>query len=583
MWSPPPAWIEISEKDKDLAEVLKARFGDTIGQLPKTSDMLTFQVKEGGVKKILRFLKTEALPRFQRLEDLTAIDESARRPGPNYPDYSLVYSLLSFEPTRRLRLKVPLWGNDPVTQSITDIWPSANWYEREVFDMFGIRFEGHENLRRILMPHDWEGHPLRKDHPGRATQMLPFTRDDAEKHQPLDGGVYVKRSDRKEELVLNIGPHHVSTHGLMRFIVALKGEEIDEMDMDIGYHHRGAEKIGERQTWHQFIPYTDRVDYLAGAANNLPYVMAVEALAGIKVPDRAQYIRVLLSELFRLSNHLVFFGTFAHDVGAMTPTFYTFREREMILDIVENITGGRLHPSWFRLGGVAEDLPEGWKSAVDAFVDIFPSRLKEYEALITKNAIFKARTQGVGRLSLDDAMEWGVSGPNLRACGLAWDLRKAFPYSGYESFEFDIPTVSEGDCYARYLVRVEEMRQSLKIIKQAAAQMPPGRYITDDYRYVVPKRQDMLKDIESLIHHFVNVTRGPKIPKGEAYASCEIPRGEQGYYVVSDGLGYSYRTRIRAPGFANVQVLPMMARGWSISDLIAIIGSVDFILPDIDR
>ena len=583
MWSPPPVQIEISEKDKSLAEILQARFGDTIGQLPNTSDMLTFQVKEDGLKKILRFLKTEASPRFRRLEDLTAIDESARRPGQSYPDYSLVYSLLSFDPARRMRLKVPLWGDDPITQSITDIWPSANWYEREVFDMFGIRFEGHENLRRILMPHDWEGHPLRKSHPGRATQMHPFTRDDAVKHQPLDGGVYVKRSDREEELVLNIGPHHVSTHGLMRFIVALKGEEIAEMDMDIGYHHRGAEKIAERQTWHQFIPYTDRVDYLAGAANNLPYVMAVETLAGIKVPDRAQYIRVLLSELFRLSNHLVFFGTFAHDVGAMTPTFYTFREREMILDIVEHITGGRLHPSWFRLGGVAADLPQGWKSAVDAFVDIFPSRLKEYEALITKNAIFKARTRGVGRLSLDDAMEWGVSGPNLRACGLAWDLRKAFPYSGYESFEFDIPTASEGDCYARYLVRVEEMRQSLKIIKQAAAQMPPGRYVTDDYRYAIPKREDMLKDIESLIHHFVNVTRGPKIPKGEAYASCEIPRGEQGYYVVSDGLGYAYRTRIRAPGFANVQVLPMMARGWSISDLIAIIGSVDFILPDIDR
>jgi NADH dehydrogenase I D subunit len=583
MWTPPPARIEINEHDKSLAEILRSRFGDVIEQVPQPSDMPTFQVKEDGLKKVLRFLKTEALPRFRRLEDLTAIDESARRPGQSYPDYSLVYSLLSFEPAGRMRLKVPLWGNNPVTQSITDIWPSASWYEREVFDMFGIHFEGHENLRRILMPHDWEGHPLRKSHPGRATEMAPYTRDDAVNHQPLDGGLYVKRSDTEEELVLNIGPHHVSTHGLIRFIVALKGEEIVDMDMDIGYHHRAAEKIGERQTWHQFIPYTDRVDYLAGAANNLPYVLAVEKLAGIKVPDRAQYIRIMLSEFFRLSNHLVYFGTFAHDVGAMTPTFYTFREREMILDIVERITGGRLHPSWFRLGGVAADLPEGWKGAVDAFVDIFPSRLKEYEALITHNPIFKARTKGVGRISLDDAMEWGVSGPNLRACGLAWDLRKTFPYSGYDSLTFDIPTASEGDCYSRYLVRVEEMRQSLKIIKQVSEQMPPGRFITDDYRYVIPKREDMLKDIESLIHHFVNVTRGPKIPKGEAYASCEIPRGEQGYYVVSDGLGYAYRMRIRAPGFANVQVMPLMARGWSISDLIAIIGSVDFILPDIDR
>jgi NADH-quinone oxidoreductase subunit B/C/D len=583
MWTPPPRQIELNPSDQGLARTLRARFGEAVARVEPVSDMLTLQVAENRLKDVLRYLKAEATPGYQRLDDLTAIDESARRQPENDANFTMVYHLLSLDSASRLRLKVSLRGRDPVTGSITDIWPSANWYEREVFDLMGIRFEGHPNLRRIIMPPDWQGHPLRKNHPGRATEMAPYTRKEAEALQPLDGGVYVKTGGGEQRLILNIGPHHVSTHGLLRYIVALEGEEITDLDMDIGYHHRAVEKIGERQNWHQFIPYLARVDYLAGAANDLPYLLALETLAGINVPERAQAIRVMLSELFRLSNHLVWFATYAHDVGAMTPNFYTFREREMILDIVELITGGRLHPSWFRIGGVAADLPGGWKPAVDEFVRVFPTRLKEYENLIRKNPIFKARTQGVGRISLQDAMDWGVSGPNLRSCGLAWDLRKNMPYSGYENFDFEVPTDTGGDCYARYLVRVEEMRQSLHIIAQAANNMPAGRYITDDYRYVIPKRQDMLKDIESLIHHFVNVTRGPRIPRGEAYVACEIPRGEQGYYIVSDGLGYAYRLRIRAPGFANVQVMPLMAVGESIADLVAIIGSIDYILPDIDR
>ena len=588
--------------------MLKAKFGEAVSQASPTSDMLCFHVPETHIREILHFLKSEAEPRFLRLDDLTAVDESARqgdllravRKGTDgkemnldqpsaqqaggAADYTLVYHLLSFEPPQRIRLKVPLMGKDPVTKTITDLWPSANWYEREVFDMFGIRFDGHPNLRRLLMPPDWEGHPLRKDYPGRATEMAPYTLEDAKRFQPLDAGLIAGEADEEEgECVLNLGPHHPATHGLMRFILKLRGEEITRLDMDIGYHHRGAEKIGERQSWHQFIPYTDRVDYLSGAANNLAYLHAVETLAGIKVPERAQYIRVLLCELFRLSSHLVWFGTFVQDLGAMTPVFYNFRDREKIMDLVELITGGRLHPSWFRLGGVAADLPDGWKESLDDILKIFPRRLQEYEALITKNPIFKARTRGVGRLSLRDAMEWGVSGPNLRACGLAWDTRKKFPYSGYEAFQFEIPTAAEGDCYARYQVRVEEMRQSLRIIEQAAAQMPSGRHKTDDYRYVVPEKDDTLKDIESLIHHFIHVTRGPKIPRGEAYAATEAPRGEQAYYVVSDGLSMAYRMRIRTPDFANVQVMPLMAAGGTIADLVAIAGSIDYILPDIDR
>ncbi|MGD8344424.1 MAG: NADH-quinone oxidoreductase subunit B/C/D [Desulfobacterales bacterium] len=583
MWTPPPRQIELSSSDQNLSRELSARFGDAIKAQDATSDMLTLEVADDRLTDVLRYLKHEATPKYQRLDDLTAIDESARRHPENYPDLTMVYHLLSYDAAGRIRLKVPLNGKAPGITSITDIWPSANWYEREVFDLMGIHFHGHPNLRRIIMPPDWEGHPLRKSFAGRATEMAPYTRKDAEKLQPLDGGVYTKTDDGEHPLILNIGPHHVSTHGLLRYIASLKGEEIIGLELEIGYHHRAVEKIGERQTWHQFIPYLARVDYLAGAANDLPYLLAVEKLADIKVPERAQAIRVMLSEFFRLSNHLVWLATYAHDVGAMTPNFYTFREREMILDIVELITGGRLHPSWFRIGGVAADLPEGWKAAVDQFIYIFPERLQEYENLIRKNPIFKARTQGVGRISLQDAMDWGVTGPNLRSCGLDWDLRKKMPYSGYENFEFEVPTATEGDCYARYLVRIEEMRQSVGIIEQAANNMPSGRTITDDYRYVIPRREDMLKDIESLIHHYINVTRGPKIPRGEAYAACEIPRGEQGYYVVSDGLGYAYRVRIRGPGFANVQVMPLLAVGESIADLIAIIGSVDYILPDIDR
>jgi NADH dehydrogenase I D subunit len=583
MWAPPAAQRPLSELDRSLTRALTERFGDDVAAVEPTSDMATFAVAPRAVKEVLAFFKNDAAPRFRRLEDVTAIDESARRDPPPNQNYTLVYSLLAFDTPTRVRLKVPLSGDTPKADSVTDLWPAANWYERELFDMFGIGFKGHPNLTRILMPDHWQGHPLRKSHPGRATEMAPYTRQDAVRLQPADGGIFVKDTAGRQEMVLNVGPHHVSTHGLIRYILSLDGEEINDMDMEIGYHHRAVEKIGERQSWHQFIPYTDRVDYLAGAANNLPYVMAVEKLTGIQVPSRAQCIRVLLSELFRLSNHLVWLGTYAHDVGAMTPTFYTFREREMILDIVELITGGRLHPSWFRIGGVAADLPEGWKVKVDQFTAIFLKRMDEYEALITHNPIFRARTRGVGAISVEDAMAWGVSGPNLRACGLAWDLRKVFPYSGYDQFDFEIPTAEGGDCYARYQVRVEEMRQSLKIIRQAAREMPPGRTISDDYRYVVPSRKEMLTDIESLIHHFVNVTRGPKIPKGEAYVSCEIPRGEQGYYVVSDGLGAAYRMRIRSPGFANVQAMPLMAKGWSLSDLITIIGSVDYILPDIDR
>jgi len=576
----------------EVLDELEASFADATLERQETVDGIpTVWVGRELAPRVLRHLAEAVEEPYRMLYDLTAVDERERRGGPApVRDFTVVYHLLSFDRNQDVRVKVALDAESLETASVVGLWPNANWYEREVWDMFGIRFSGHPNLRRILMPPTWRGHPLRKDHPARATEMgrlqLTPEREDAEQEalrfEPEAWGL-PSGSDGSELMYLNLGPQHPGTHGVLRVVLQLDGEEVVGAVPDIGYHHRGAEKMGERQSWHTFIPYTDRIDYLGGVMNNLPYVLAVERLAGIEVPERAEVIRVMLCELFRVISHLVWYGTFAQDVGAMSPVFFTFNDRERALDIVAAICGDRMHPNWFRIGGVAQDLPRGWQDMVRAFVAHMDGRLAEYDRMVMRNAIFRARTRGIGAVSLDDAIAWGATGPILRACGLEWDFRKKRPYSGYDRFEFDIPTAERGDCYARAEVRVEEMRQSLRILTQCVDHMPEGPYKAHHHLATPPVKDHTMQDIETLITHFLGVSWGPVVPPGECCVGVEATKGANAYYLTSDGDSLAYRVRIRSPSFAHMQMLPLMSRGHTVADVLAILGSIDYVLADVDR
>jgi len=576
-----------------ILDDLQQKFGEALITPQAARDGVpTFWTTKEKIREVVRYLKNEAARPYRMLYDITAIDDRVRQHREGLPacDFTVVYHLLSLDRNEYIRIKVPLKEDSLSIPSITDICPSANWYEREVWDMFGIKFEGHPFLARILMPKTWVGHPLRKDHPARGTEIGPFSQthekeeaeQEAMRFRPEDWGMK-RGEDGTDFIFLNVGPQHPGTHGVLRVVVQLDGEEIVDCVPEIGFHHRGAEKMGERQTWHKFIPYTDRIDYLGGVMNELAYLVAFEKLAGIEVPPRGQVIRVMMAELFRIISHLVWYGTFAQDVGQMSPVFYCFNDRERAFDIVEAVCGARMHPVWFRIGGTSQDLPKGWEGMFRDFLKYMPPRLVEYDKTVMKNRIFKARTQGVGVMTIDQAIEWGVTGPMLRAAGLEWDFRKKQPYSGYENFEFDIPTGTHGDCYDRAVVHVEEMRQSLRIIEQCVNNMPEGPFIADHPLVAPPRKERTMHDIETLITHFLGVSWGPVVPPGEALGAIEATKGNNGYYLVSDGATYSYRTRIRTPSFAHMQTLPLQCRGLLVPDLLAILGSIDFVLADIDR
>lgn len=585
-------WPAQNHQDNPVICELISRFGREMFTLQTSkTGMPVIWLPKSALVDVISFLKKIPKP-YNMLYDLHAVDERLRthREQLVAQDFTVFYHLLSVERNSDVLLKVALSEKSLTLPSITSIFSNANWYEREVWDLFGITFTGHPHLTRIMMPKSWQGHPLRKDFPARATEFDPFALDvakqdleqEALRFKPEDWGMR-KGTDNEDFMFLNLGPNHPSAHGAFRIVLQLDGEEIVDCVPDIGYHHRGAEKMAERQSWHSYIPYTDRVEYLGGVMNNLPYVLAVEKLAGIQVPAKVEVIRVMLAELFRINSHLLFLGTYIQDVGAMTPVFYAFSDRQRIYNIIEAITGARMHPAWFRIGGVAHDLPQGWQRLVREFLDWLPKRLESYVTAALRNSILRGRTIGVAAYNTQQALEWGVTGAGLRATGLGLDIRKWRPYSGYQNFDFEVPTGSNGDAYDRALVRVEEIRQSLRIVEQCLNNMPEGPYKADHPLTTPPPKERALQHIETLINHFLQVSWGPIMPANESFQMIEATKGANSYYLTSDGSTMSYRTRIRTPSFAHLQQIPSVIRGSLVSDLIVYLGSIDFVMSDVDR
>lgn len=575
-----------------VVEALRNHFGPDRFHFQNTlTGMPVLWIAREDLLDVMRFLR-QGEHAFEMLYDLHGVDERLRshREGLPEADFTVFYFLTDLSRGRDLMIKVPLFEQDLRLPSLTPVWPSANWYERETWDMFGIEFTGHPQLKRILMPPTWKGHPLRKDYNARATEYDPYTmtmedqdrEQDALKFVPEEWGMKRGTEDR-DFMFLNFGPNHPAAHGAFRIVLQLDGEEVVDCVPDIGYHHRGAEKMAERQSWHSYIPYTDRIDYCGGVMNNLPYVLAVEKLAGITVPDRAATIRVMMAEFFRITSHLLFLGTYYQDVGAMSPVFFTFTDRQKAYEVIEAVTGFRMHPAWYRIGGTAHDLPKGWDRLVKNFLDWMPKRLDEYQRVMHDNSIFRDRTKGIAPYDTKEALEWGVTGPNLRATGFNFDARKARPYSGYENFDFEVPVGGNGDIYDRGLMRIEEMRQSLRIIDQCLKNMPAGDFKADHPLTTPPPRERMKEHIETLITHFLQVSWGPVLKPNESFQMIEATKGLNSYYLTSDGSTMSYRTRIRTPSYPHLQHIPVLMRGGFVPDLIAHVASIDFVMADVDR
>ena len=516
------------------------------------------------------FLKKEGS--FDFLMNISGVDYLESRKS-----FQVCYELFSSKTYERLRVVTNVLEKDHL-DSIVPLWKGANWFEREIWDMFGIIFKGHPCLRRLLTHHEFKGHPLRKDYRAdlqqHCTTTLPIYFEDELDYE----------ADSKKDLVpLNIGPSHPATHGTLRIMCELDGETVRRGNVEIGYLHRCFEKMAETHPYNQVIPYTDRLNYCSAPINNVGYCKAVEDLIGLEIPKKAQVMRMILCELSRIIDHIVCIGANAVDLGALTGFFHLFTYREKVYTLFEKLCGARLTVSMTRIGGMAQDTPSNWYKEVLDFCDEMEVGVRELDQILTNNKIWIQRTKGVGAISTKEAISWGYTGPCLRATGCALDLRKDDPYYDYEYVDFDIPVGTSGDVYDRYLVRVAEMRESLKIIRQLAPHVPSGDYTNRDISYVLPEKNDVYGNIEGLMQHFMLVIHGLRPPEGDIYSATEAANGELGFYLVSDGSGQPYRLKVRPPCFAIYQSFSEQIKNQLVADVISILGSMNVIAGELDR
>ncbi|HEX6159950.1 MAG TPA: NADH dehydrogenase (quinone) subunit D [Thermoanaerobaculia bacterium] len=559
-------------------EVILAKVASPATTQERGQDMPTFFVERARIIDVLRTLRDHPELRFDLPLDLFGVDYPNREQR-----FDLVYQLYSLQNNERVRLKVRVAEGEAVETSIP-VYKSFDWFEREAWDMFGIRFDGHPNLRRILTHEAFQGHPLRKDY-DPAQRWLLNESGIAELRPKIDERFKVEEEESDfERVTLNLGPSHPAMHGTLRCAVTLDGETIVGADQEIGYLHRCFEKMSETHTYQQVIPYTDRLNYCSAVINNVGYCMTVEKMLDIEAPERAQHVRLMLSEFYRISDHIVCIGTNLVDLGALTNFWYLFQPREEIIALAESCSGARLLPSYLRIGGLAVDVPDDFLANAQRIVHMLPRYINEVEGLIMKNRIFRERSEGVGAITREDAINFGFTGPCLRATGVPFDVRKASPYLGYETYDWDVPIAEGGDTYARFLVRFEEMRQSLRILQQAIDRGLPGGPVMVDNPYVaLPPKEKVYNEMESLIYHFKLIMHGIQPPVGEAYFQVEGGNGEVGFYIVSDGTKNPYRVRVRPPCFPIFEAYGHMVMGQTIPDAIATLGSLNIIAGELDR